>query len=128
MGFLNKYILLVTFALLNYFFTSHAHATEVDEPGGYATLDQLTVIFGNIVSIVVGIGGILAFIALIIGGFRYMTARGDPKALSSAQGMLLWAIVGLVLIIISWLIIQFIAQFTGLDITKFCVGSNCPKF
>ncbi len=100
-------------------------AKTVDEADGFARLDQLTVVFGNIVSVVAVIGGFLTFIAIIIGGFRYITARGDPKAITAAQGMITWAIIGLALIIISWLILQFIAQFTGLSVTTFCIGDFC---
>jgi len=84
-----------------------------------ATFEQLTEIFGSAVSAVAIIGGFLSFIALIIGGFRYITARGDPKAIAAAQGMITWAVVGLGMIIISWLILKFIADFTGLPLTTF---------
>lgn len=94
----------------------------------YSNFDQLVAIFNNVVSIVAVVGGFLAFIALIIGGIRYITARGDPKAITAAQGIITWAVVGLALIIISWLILQLIAQFTGLPLTTFCIptpGKPC---
>lgn len=72
-------------------------------------------VFNNILSLVAIGGGFLAFLALIAGGFRYLTAQGDPKAMTAARGTITWAVVGLALIIISWLILQFIAQFTGCE-------------
>jgi hypothetical protein len=92
----------------------------------YTGLEQIAVIFRNVVSILGVVGGFLAFIALIIGGFRYLTARGDPKAIASAQGIITYAIIGVAFIIISWLILQFIAQFTGLPLTTFCIWPDCP--
>ena len=91
-----------------------------------ATIDQLTDIFGRVISVVAIAGGFLSFIALIIGGFRYITARGDPKAIASAQSAITWAVLGLALIIISWLILKFISDFTGLSqLLKFCIGPSC---
>lgn len=92
------------------------------------TLDQLTGLFGRVISIVAIVGGFLSFIALIVGGFKYITARGDPKAITAAQGSITWAIIGLALIIISWLILKVVADFTGLQqLLKFCIGTTCFK-
>jgi len=72
-----------------------------------------------VVSVVALIGGFLSFIALIVGGFRYITARGDPKAIAAAQSSITWAIAGLGLIIVAWLILLFIEKFTGVQVTIF---------
>ncbi len=96
-----------------------AHSADSPPP---ATLKDLEKVFGNIISIVAIIGGFLAFAALIAGGFRYITARGDPKALAAAQGMITWAILGLAMIIISWLILKFIEVFTGVPVTFFRIN------
>ena len=91
-----------------------------------ATIEDLNYVFRGVLSIVVIAGGFLAFIALIIGGFRYIISRGDPKATTAARGAITWAILGLAFIIIAWLILKFIADFTGLtQLTKFCIGSSC---
>ncbi len=90
-----------------------------DDP---ATLKDLETVFSSIISIVAIIGGFLAFIAIIIGGFKYITARGDPKSVAIAQGTLIWALIGLALIIIAWLILVFIEDFTGVPVTQFKIG------
>lgn len=100
---------------------SPIRAETIDDSGGYADIPQLTIIFSNVVSVVAVVGGFLALIALIAGGFKFIIARGDPKALASAQSTIMWALIGLGLIIISWLLLQFIAQFTGLNVTTFCI-------
>jgi len=113
-----KFSVVVIYGLL---LTKSAVAAD-EQP---ATIDELTDIFGRAISIVATAGGFLSFIALIAGGFRYITARGDPKAIAGAQGMITWAIVGLAMIIIAWLILKFIFDFTGVDVTRFCIGSGC---
>ncbi|MDP2670936.1 MAG: hypothetical protein Q8P13_00485 [bacterium] len=108
-----------------------AFAAQVTAKDGYVHIDQLTVLFGNVLNAIAILAGFVVLIYLIIGGFRYMTAQGDPKALSQARLTLFWAVAGLVFIIASYLIIGFIAQFTGIGkIGTFCVpglgGINCP--
>ena len=63
--------------------------------------------------------GIVLFVMLIIGGFRYITAGGDPKGIEGAKKTLTYAIAGMVLVALSYLIINFIASFTGANITDF---------
>lgn len=104
-----------------FFAISPEIANSADSPPP-ATLKDLEKVFANIISIVAVIGGFLAFAALIAGGFRYITARGDPKALTAAQGMITWAILGLAMIIISWLILKFIEVFTGVPVTFFRIN------
>ena len=116
-----KFFPVLLFAIF-FFLFPHTAAAEQLPPGSYATIDQLAIIFGNVVSVVAAVGGLLAFIALIIGGFRYLTAQGDPKAIAAAQGTITWAFIGLALIIIAWLVLLFIEQFTGIKVTVFKIG------
>jgi len=85
-----------------------------------AKVSDLNNIVGNVISVLAPIGGFLALIFLIVGGFRYITAQGDPKASASARSTITWAILGLVFLILAWLILQFISGFTGIpDILQF---------
>jgi uncharacterized membrane protein YbhN (UPF0104 family) len=86
-------------------------------------------LFANALTAIISLAGIASFIILIAGGFRYMVARGDPKALDAARGTITWAVVGLAFVILSWLILVFIAEFTNLPITFFCIPGTdvvCP--
>jgi len=56
------------------------------------------------------IGAILAFAVLIYGGFRYVTSAGNPEAMSDARKWIWGAILGLILLLCSWLIIGIINQ------------------
>jgi len=76
-------------------------------------------IIENIFGLAIRLAGILAFIMLILGGFRYLTSGGDAKAAESARKTLTYAILGLVLIIAAWFILKFLNEFTGVDLTEF---------
>jgi len=79
-----------------------------------ATLSCLECLGQAIFQNIIRLAGIIALIMLVIGGFRYITAGGDPKAAESARNTLTYAILGLVLVILAWFILRFISNFTGL--------------
>jgi hypothetical protein len=86
-----------------------------------ATLSDLEVLFQRVISIALGLGGIVLFVMLVVGGFKYLTSGGDPKAVESAQKTLTSAILGLVLLLSAYLILKLIGNFTGVDLTKFSI-------
>ena len=59
----------------------------------------------NIFSIVVGS---VSVIMIIIGGFRYIISGGDSAGVSAAKNTILYAIVGLVIVLFSQIIIRFV--------------------
>jgi len=56
----------------------------------------------------IALGGIAAFIALIIGGFQYLTSMGEPARLADAKDRIKSAFFGLILLLSSWLILNTI--------------------
>lgn len=80
-----------------------------------ATISDLVQIMFDLLNLAIRLAGIATFIMIVIGGFKYLTAGGDPKAAESAKNTLTYAILGLVLIIAAWFIIRFIAEFTGVS-------------
>ncbi|HSX48979.1 MAG TPA: hypothetical protein VLE44_01855 [Candidatus Saccharimonadales bacterium] len=76
-------------------------------------LTGLQDIFKNIVSVAIGIAGIGLFVMLVIGGFSYLTAGGDTGKVEGAKKTLTYAIAGMVLIALSFLILRLISSFTG---------------
>ncbi len=78
-----------------------------------AQLTGLQHIFANVISIAIGLGGIIFFIMFVAGGFSYLTAGGNPQAVEGAKKTLTYAILGLVFVAIAFLILRLISQFTG---------------
>lgn len=56
------------------------------------------------------IAGIAAVIVLIIAGFKYVTAEGDPKEVSSAKNTIIYALVGIVVIVAARALIEFVVS------------------
>ena len=59
----------------------------------------------DIFSIVVGS---VSVIMIIVGGFRYIISGGDSTGVTSAKNTILYAIVGLVIVLFSQVIVRFI--------------------
>lgn len=83
------------------------------------TIGDLSKVFANIVRGALGLAGIVFFILLLIGGFRYITSGGDPKAVEGAQKTLTSAVIGLVVILLSFIILLLIQTITGVNVTNF---------
>ncbi len=61
----------------------------------------------NIISIVVGI---MAVFMLIFGGMKFITSQGDSAGVASARNTIIYALVGLVVVLLSQFIVQFVLK------------------
>ena len=52
--------------------------------------------------------GIVAVIMVIIGGFTYMTSQGDPGKTKKARDTILYGIIGLVIALLAFAIVNFV--------------------
>jgi len=52
--------------------------------------------------------GAVAVIMIIVGGFQYATSQGDSSALTKAKNTILYAVIGLVVAMLSTAIVTFI--------------------
>ncbi len=96
---------------------------SVPSSGGQLSIDQ-NLKLGDILTIIFQvyifyIAGIILLIYLVIGGFQFMFSRGEPKAMQAAQAKITNAVVGFVIVFLSFLIIQIIAKVFGIDETLF---------
>ena len=59
----------------------------------------------NIFSVVVGL---VAVVMIIVGGLKYITSGGESSKVSGAQSTILYAIVGLVIVVLAQVIVHFV--------------------
>lgn len=59
----------------------------------------------NLISLAVGV---IAVIMIIVGGLKYITSQGDSNSINSAKDTLLYAVVGLVVVLLAQVIVQFV--------------------
>lgn len=81
----------------------------------------MELVFVNVVRAAIALAGVVLFVLLLVGGIKYITSGGDPKATEGAQKTITYAIGGLILILLSYLILVLIHTITGVDVTKFVI-------
>ncbi len=89
-----------------------------------ARISDITSILKNIISLLAPAAGIAFFVMFLVGGFQFLTAGGDPKAAGHAKSTMTYAIIGVILVVASWLILNLIQQFTGVNVTKVEIKTN----
>ncbi len=94
---------------------AQTNPVPVDTTSGIPTLKGLETVFANVLTVAIAAAGLGFFAMLTIGGFKYLTSGGDPKAVEGAKNTLTWAIFGLVAVALSFLILRAIANFTGVQ-------------
>jgi len=62
----------------------------------------------GIINAVIGVLGILAVVVIILGGIQYMTSNGDSGKVKKAKDTILYGIIGLVIVILSAAIVNFV--------------------
>ena len=88
---------------------------------GVATIQGLECIFYNIVQIIAVIAGLVFLFMFISGGYTYLFSGGEEKKMALASSTLGNAIIGLIGVIVSWLILSFISNFTGVNVIDFVI-------
>lgn len=68
-------------------------------------------IIGPLVNLIFIIAVIAALLYLIYGGFRWLTSGGDKQAVGAARDHIVAAIIGLVIIFLSYFILQIVVGF-----------------
>ncbi|HLD28373.1 MAG TPA: hypothetical protein VJB67_02075 [Patescibacteria group bacterium] len=69
---------------------------------------DLTVLIGNLVSIVLGFLGIIMVLLIIYGGYLWMTSQGDSAQVEKAKTLIKNAIIGVAIILLSYIITHFV--------------------
>lgn len=76
-------------------------------------------IIGNTLQYIFAAAGIALLIYLVLGGFQLMTSRGDPKAAQGAQAKITNALIGFVIVIFAYFVVQIFGQIFKLQGTFF---------
>lgn len=70
--------------------------------------DSLGKMIQTVINILLYILGAVAVVMIVIGGIRYTTSNGDSGAIKSAKDTILYAVIGLVVAILAYSIVNFV--------------------
>ncbi len=98
--------------------TAHAAVNVFQNCGGNAdtavckaTSDKLfgpNSIWTNILNTLIYVTGSVSVLMIVIGGLRYATSGGDQGSINGAKNTILYAVVGLVLSLMGYAIVNFV--------------------
>lgn len=75
-----------------------------------ATKDTASSYAMTIINTILYILGIVAVIMIVIGGFRYVVSNGDSSAITGAKNTIFYAVIGLVVAILAFTIVNFVVD------------------
>jgi hypothetical protein len=116
---MRKYVALATAVVLNFSAVLPVVAAgggEVDLcPEGFEGICGLSiggVITGGI-QLVLALALILAFVFLVYGGIKWIMSGGDKAGTEAAKGTITAALIGLVVVFLSWALLNLVKGFFG---------------
>lgn len=70
--------------------------------------DEAFNIIETIISTLLIVAGMIAVVMIVIGGFKYVMSAGDNNATTAAKNTVLYAVIGLVVAIMAYTIVNFV--------------------
>lgn len=67
----------------------------------------------NVINLFSLIVGIVAVIMIIIGGLKYITSGGDSGNVTGAKNTILYAVIGLIIVVLAQVIVRFVINQTN---------------
>lgn len=62
----------------------------------------------DVINVMLYLAGAIAVIVVVVGGIRYITSDGDPGAATKAKSTIIYALIGLVIAVMSYSIVNFV--------------------
>lgn len=88
---------------------------------GFSILCDLSFqkLLSNGINLIFAVAALLALVFLIIGGVKWLTSQGEKEGVNKARETIVAAIVGLVIIFLSYLIVNFVLNlFVGVSLNN----------
>jgi len=82
---------------------------------GVPTLKCLEPLFANVLQALAGLVFVILLAMFIMGSLGWLTAGDNAEKLKKAQGTFFSAVIGLVIISVSYLIINILGSFLGIE-------------
>ncbi|MBQ3294706.1 hypothetical protein IJG98_03230 [Candidatus Saccharibacteria bacterium] len=86
---------------------------ELRKAAGCDVTDKVDTLVVKIVKWVLFAVGLLAVVMIIVGALRMTTSAGDAGAVAKAKNMIVYAVVGLVVAILAYAIVNFVMRNVG---------------
>ena len=95
----------------------HGIAAETFSECNLPEDDSLFPTVSNVINIFTGVLGLLAVVVTIYGGMQYLLATGDASKVKKAKDTIMYGIIGLVIAILAFAIVNFVVSIVAKDAT-----------
>ena len=75
-----------------------------DEASRYDLMNKVTVV----INVIVGVVGIVSVAMIVLGGISYATSQGDAAKAKKAQNTIIYSVVGLLISLLAFAIVNFV--------------------
>ena len=76
-----------------------------ERPKNLPALGDAELLATKIINFFLGFVGLIAVLMLLLGGVRYLTSGGDDQAVQKAKSTILYAIIGIVIVVLSYAVV-----------------------
>jgi hypothetical protein len=83
---------------------------ETGVTGGFASKTTVGQLIFSVIQVLLILSAVVAILFIIIGGFRYMTSSGNQEQADKGKKMITSAIIGLVIVILSYTIVSILIR------------------
>lgn len=67
----------------------------------------------NVINLVFAFLAVMAFVGIVYSGVMMITAGGDATKFATGKKNLIWSIIGIVVVVLSYYILKFVGTLTG---------------
>lgn len=83
-----------------------------------ATIQGFQCLIANAFSVIITVIGLAGFVMFIFGAFQWMLSGNNSKGVDTARQSMTFAVIGIVVALSGFIIINLIAEFTGIDVIR----------
>lgn len=83
-----------------------------------ATIQGFECLIANVFVVFITLIGLSGFVMFVYASFRWLLSGGDSKGTQAARNTMTYSIVGLVVALSAFIVINLIAEFTGINAIK----------
>lgn len=88
--------------------------------------DNIGVLIGKLITIILIVAIIVSLFFLIYGGIKWVLSGGDKTAVEGARNHIVAAIVGLVIALLAFFIVNFVGGLFGISLTNLTIPKLTP--
>lgn len=89
---------------------------------GPAGIKQVQELLTRLINISVPLAFMALTVVLFYAGIKFLTSGDEAKPRQAAGMAVTWGLMGIVFLVLAWLILRLVEAFTGVEVTKFCIG------